>query len=98
MLRTPRRPLPYFPPNYLCWNTAGFRQATADNIYIPSAPSIPSVSIMAAEPATRREGPEAAATSTSRRPAAAKEEERAAGNVNSGGIRGAPLQISPGAQ
>jgi hypothetical protein len=70
----------------------------SSNIYIPSAASIPPVSIMAAEPATRRDGPEPAATSTSRKPPPGKEEERAAGTVNSGRIPGAPLQISPGAQ
>ena len=84
-LQTPPSPVP--PP-----------KPPSSNIYIPSAASIPPVSIMAAEPAVRRDGPEAAATSASRKPAAGKEEERASGTVNSGGIRGAPLQISPGAQ
>ncbi|MET0536334.1 MAG: hypothetical protein ABWZ64_00030 [Xanthobacteraceae bacterium] len=83
-LQTPPSPVP--PP-----------KPPSSNIYIPSAASIPPVSIMASEP-TRRDEAEASATSTSRKPAAGKEEERAAGTVNSGGIRGGPLQISPGAQ
>jgi hypothetical protein len=73
----------------------------SSNLYIPSAASIPPVNIMTAEPAVRREGAEATsaeATAQSRKPTPQKPEVRATGGVNSGGTRGAPLQISPGAQ
>jgi hypothetical protein len=71
------------------------------NLYIPSAASIPPVNIMTAEPVVRREPPQPTVSETappSRKPAAGKPETRAAAPVNNGGSRGAPLQISPGAQ
>ena len=69
------------------------------NIYVPSAASIPPISIMTAEPEPRKEASEATGTSAPRKPpAGGKEEAKAAGTVNSGGNQGQPLQILPGAQ
>jgi hypothetical protein len=70
----------------------------SSGLYLPSAASIPPISIMTAEPGLRTEGSEAKATNAQRKPAAGKEEARASAGVNSGGIQGAPLQLSPAAQ
>jgi hypothetical protein len=76
----------------------------SSNLYVPSAASIPPISIMTAEPELRKEPEarkevsEATATNTPRKPGAGKEPTRAAGGVNSGGSPGQPLQISPEAQ
>jgi hypothetical protein len=74
----------------------------SSKLFVPSSASIPPVSIMTAEPSARTQAAEPTAApesaSQSRKPPSGNSEARPAGGVNSGGTRGSPLQISPGAQ
>jgi len=78
--------------------TTGHYAKPSTSLYIPSAASIPAVSIMVAEPGERKETSEATTPSApqARKPPPAKESK--AGVTVNGRAKGAPLQLSPGAQ
>jgi hypothetical protein len=79
--------------------TAGSSAKPSMNLYIPSAASIPPVSIMTAEPKERKEASEATIPNAPQsRKAPPAKESKAGGTVNSRATHGTPLQLSPGAQ
>jgi hypothetical protein len=79
--------------------TAGCSAKPSMNLYIPSAASIPPVSIMTAEPKERKEASEATIPNAPQsRKAPPAKESKAGGTVNSRATHGTPLQLSPGAQ